>query len=189
MKNKLTCLFTVKNKTIQSPFFDFDCKCDRLKKTATILNMFIFTIALSGCEQAAVDAEMEKLCKQDGGMKIYETVVLPNEQFTQYGDVKFFQTWDQSSGGYRFVWKSEQIKVTKSTLDILTWNHASLTKNTAMVIREIDNKVLGADVVYIRIGGAILPQLGPDPTKDCPLNTNSVIFLRTVFVPKIKEAT
>jgi hypothetical protein len=37
-------------------------------------------------------------------------VVLPNEQFTQYGNPKFFPTWNESSGGYRFISKGEDLK-------------------------------------------------------------------------------
>jgi len=152
----------------------------------TTLAAMIVAFTLSGCEQAVVDAEMEKLCKQDGGMKIYEKVVLPKEQFTKYGDVKFFET-SNTGGGYRAVWKYEPIPVKKPLLDILTWNHANLTKSTVTVIREVDNKTLGTYISYARIGGGIVPRLGPDPSKSCPPNANSVNFLRTLFVQENQE--
>ncbi|MFC7299565.1 hypothetical protein [Herminiimonas aquatilis] len=143
------------------------------KKITYVFALLSVALMLSGCEKARVDAQMEELCKQDGGMKIYEKVVLPREQFTQYGDVRFFET-SNTGGGYRFIKKFEQLKLKKPTLD----------KTTYTVIREIDNKVLGTYVVYLRIGGDIIPRLGPDSGKSCPSNANSVNFLRTIFVQK-----
>jgi hypothetical protein len=51
------------------------------------------------------------------------------------------------------------------------------------VIRERDEQLLGSLVMYHRIGGGLLPTLGPDPAKHCPLNVYDNQFLRTVFVP------
>ena len=70
-------------------------------KMIRTFGLLFHLLLLLGCEQARVDAQMEELCKQDGGMKIYEKVVLPEDQFTEYGDVKFFVKWDKngSSGG------------------------------------------------------------------------------------------
>lgn len=152
-----------------------------MKNLASILTTLIIVFILPGCEQARVDAQMEKLCEQDGGMKIYEKVMLPKEQFTPYGDVKYFQTSDVG-GGYRFLTQSEQIEITRSSLDFLTWNHANLNKIMYMIIREKDNRVLGSLVMYHRIGGAIMPRLGPDPAKHCPVGVDDKTFLRAVFV-------
>jgi hypothetical protein len=60
-----------------------------MKKITLILASLIAALTLSGCEQAVVDAEMEALCKQDGGVKIYEKVVLPKDQFKKYGNPIF----------------------------------------------------------------------------------------------------
>lgn len=143
-----------------------------MKKLTTILTTLILALTLSGCEQAVVDAEMEKLCKQDGGMKIYEKVVLPKDQFTQYGDVKFFETWNTSGGGYRFIAVHERLRPNKPTL----------TRYTYSVVREFDAKALGIYVVYSRIGGDIMWRPGPDSSKSCPANANSTNFLRMIFV-------
>jgi hypothetical protein len=123
-----------------------------MKKFNSVLALSAVVLTFSGCEQAHVDAQMEKLCGQDGGMKIYEKVVLPKEQFTKYGDVKFFET-TVVGGGYRIVTKSESINVIKPIFDVFTWNRANLTKTTYTVIREADNKVIGIYIVYLRTGG------------------------------------
>lgn len=139
-------------------------------------------LALSGCEMEAADAQMEVLCRHDGGVKIYEKVFLPAGQFNEYGDLKFFKTWNTSGGGYKFVSDSEQIKITRPALDMLTWNHAKVTKATFMIFREEDNRLLASYVTYWRTGGAIIPRLGPDPFNGCPGNINDKKFLNMVFV-------
>ena len=141
-------------------------------KQSLVLIAVVTVVLLSGCEQERIDAQMQELCDKDGGMKIYETVLLPKEEFTVYGDVKFFRTYNTSGGGYRFTSQKEVLRATKPTL----------AKTTYKVIREVDNKVLGTYVSYIRIGGAIMPRLGPDPAKQCPANTNDIEFLRRLFL-------
>ena len=132
----------------------------------------IFVVLLGGCEKEKVDAQMENLCKEDGGITVYEVVPLPQEQFFSPRRPIFFKTWNESGGGYRFVRLGEQIKEDKP----------SLRKNTFLIIRESDNKILGTFVTYLRTGGGILPRLGPDPTKRCPSGIGEGDLLSRVFV-------
>lgn len=135
----------------------------------------IFTvIMMSGCEKAKVDALMGELCKKDGRAKVYEKVPLPNDRFTQYGDIKFFETWNISAEGFRFQSSCEKIRSKNPTL----------TRYTYTVIRDSDKKALGTYVVYSRVGGDILWKPGPDSSKTCPIDANSTQFLRTIFVRK-----
>ncbi len=144
-----------------------------MKKFTTILVALVVAFTLSGCEQAVVDAQMEVLCKQDGGMKIYEKVVLPKDQFTKYGSAPFFfEGWGKSGGLYQFVDEFEQIRP----------NKPSLSKFKFIVIRKTDNKILGTYVHYQRIGGDVLPRLGPDSSSNCPPKTDSDVFLKNIFV-------
>lgn len=144
-----------------------------VKKVTFIAVLTCGLISLSGCEKARVDAELERLCKQDGGLKIYETVALPADQLKPNGSPVFFTTWNRSNGGYKFISKFEEIKKIKPTLD----------KTTYMVIRESDNKILATSIVYLRIGGDILPRLGPDSFKQCPA-PNQAQSVMSVFTIK-----
>ncbi len=38
-------------------------------------------LTLAGCERWALDRKMEELCRKDGGVKVYETVILPAREF------------------------------------------------------------------------------------------------------------
>lgn len=40
-------------------------------------------------EKARLDKEVDRLCAIDGGIKVYETVLLPPDKFNQWGEVNF----------------------------------------------------------------------------------------------------
>jgi hypothetical protein len=103
--------------------------------------------------------------KKKVGVKIYEKVVLPNEQFTQYGNPKFFPTWNESGGGYRFISKGEDLKRDKPTL----------SKTTYVIFREADQQVLGTYISYYSIRG-YLPRLGPTRSSSVPETLLTVFF-------------
>jgi hypothetical protein len=142
-----------------------------VKKNISIITAIIAAITLLGCEQARVDAQMDELCKKDGGMKIYEKVVLPKDQF-KYGVPIFHQTWNTSGGGYRFIAGHERLRPSKPTL----------TRYTYSVVREADRKTLGVYIVYSRIGGDIMWRPGPDSSKTCPTEGSDNTFLNAIFV-------
>jgi hypothetical protein len=113
-------------------------------------------------------------------MNIYERVTLPKDQFTKYGDVSFLKHWDMSGtagGGYRVITAYQRLKP----------NNPTLTRYSASVIRERDNKVLGKSVYYSRIGGDILPRLGPDSARSCPPRTSEIGLIRSIFLQGDKE--
>jgi len=127
---------------------------------------------LVGCEQSRVDALMEELCQKDGGIKIYERVILPKHLFNQYGTPLVFKGWDRLNEGYQFTWDTERIKKDKPTL----------TRYVYSVKRNEDKKLLGEYVVYMRIGGDLIWRPGPDSSKSCPTKANEIVFLKTIFI-------
>lgn len=134
------------------------------------------TTMLVGCAQERVDLQMEILCERDGGIKIYERNPLPDSQLDRDGNPAFFPTWNESGNGFRFIGSHERIKT----------GNPSLSKFIFEVIRESDNKILGRYITYLRIGGAVLPRLGPDPAKRCPAELDSNQLLNMVFNNKQK---
>ncbi len=153
-----------------------DATLDR-RKIRYGIGLFTFALILSplawtSYERMRIDAQMETLCKKDGGMKIYEQVLLPKDQFTKYGDLVFHKTWNKPGGGYQFISKFEQLKLDKPTLN----------KTTYMIVRETDLRVLGTYTTYYSTRG-IMPRLGPDPVKRCPEDISDGDFLKSVFIP------
>jgi hypothetical protein len=54
-----------------------------------ILLLLISIVTLHGCatpSQMAADSEVRRLCAIDGGIKVYERVVLPAARFDQWGN-------------------------------------------------------------------------------------------------------
>ncbi len=47
--------------------------------------MLITVLTLTGCEKDELDRQMEALCAKDGGNKVYETVALPADMFSESG--------------------------------------------------------------------------------------------------------
>lgn len=46
----------------------------------------ILLLSLGGCgSKYAADKELQALCAKDGGMKVYERVVLPASEFSRWG--------------------------------------------------------------------------------------------------------
>jgi len=150
----------------------------REKKTGIFhISALIFAVVfIGGCEQMRVDAQMEELCKKDGGIRVYEKVILPGDKFNENGGLIFFKTWNKSGDGYKFLRTHDSIKSDKPSID----------KNTFTIIRESDNRVLGVFVTYLRTGGGVLPRLGPDPTRRCPMGIYDDHFLNSVFVKRKK---
>lgn len=131
-------------------------------------------VTITGCEKQRVDAQMEELCKKDGGVNVYERILLSEAELEKKGLPIFFNSWNKPGGGYRFISEYKRLKSNKPTL----------TRYKYSVIREADNKVLGEYIVYIRIGGDIIWRLGPDSSKACPLNGGDISFLNSIFVKK-----
>lgn len=155
-------------------FFE-EC-CEKRPAVFHISALIFAVVFMGGCEQMRVDEQMEELCKKDGGIRVYEQVVLPSDQFDENGGLMFFKTWNNSSGGYKFLRTHESIRSDKPSID----------KNTFTITRESDNHVLGVYVTYLRTGGGIFPRLGPDPTRRCPVGIYDDNFLNSVFVKNNK---
>ena len=55
------------------------------------IGLLLLVLLLAGCEKHRLDEQVKELCAKDGGVRIYETVTLPREVFTEYGDLKFYR--------------------------------------------------------------------------------------------------
>jgi len=132
-----------------------------MKKRLLVMTMVCSVfVLLAGCEteKNRLDQEVRRLCAKDGGVKVYETVKLPAEQFDQYGRPQFGR-----EGGLQIPSKKD---ATKSDEYYYVWETVYLTKGGATaddyelriwrdnykVIRSSDGKVLGESVSYTRRG-------------------------------------
>jgi len=128
----------------------------RLLVMATVCSICVL---LAGCEteKNRLDQEVRRLCAKDGGVKVYETVKLPAEQFDQYGNPQFGRKGGiqipsekdmKESDEYYYVRKRAYIKGGDASEDY----EARMWRTDHKIIRRSDGKVLGESVDYVRRG-------------------------------------
>lgn len=139
---------------------------------------------LSGCgEKGAADKQMQALCAKDGGVKIYETVKVPKNQFDKWGMPRG-KNWDGSNypstldPDYNYSYISEFLK----RGDPLK-GEVEMYRSMQRIRRQSDGKLLGESITYGRRGGdpytALL--LGGHPSGvSCPIQTKS--FISIIFI-------
>lgn len=120
------------------------------------------------------DAEVERLCAIDGGIKVYETVKLSAEKFNQWGQPNFYNpTLKENALGpeYEFRFWIEHLR---NDLPNLMRFESSIT-------RKEDGKLLGKSVEYKRSGGDI-PGPWQSSTYLCPLDAGEVQLMENIFI-------
>lgn len=121
------------------------------------------------------DAKVRELCATDGGVKVYETVVLPRATYEQLA----INNWvlpdkSQKKPTDPYYYESETHYFTKGKPQV--------TRTVVRVIRQSDGAVLGKYIHYGRGGGDIPGPwhgssfLCPDPTKSTGFETK--IFIK-----------
>lgn len=119
------------------------------------------------------DAKVRALCAIDGGVKVYETVMLPAEKFNKWGQPNFFNA---SSGedalGEDYIFRTEITECRSA--------NPSISKRLYQVIRREDNTLLGESVTYVRSGGD-LPGPWFESKYRCPKSGGVIALLVAVF--------
>lgn len=145
----------------------------------------IVGFCLSGCEKANLDRQVEELCKKDGGVKVYEVVLLPSEMFDQDGNP--FPGWpnrseiDRFGPGYRYISETTYLKRGDP---IRLFSMGELRRYSEKITRVSDGKLLGQSIVYSRIGGEMI-LFGHPSANRCPIfKTADETLIRSVFLQK-----
>jgi len=141
--------------------------------------MFFFTISilplLSACatpSQILADAEVNRLCEIDGGIKVYGTVTLPPERFDKYGQVRIpYKESAKTEDEYYIIWQVQYLKE----------GNPSLSRDHVQVVRRLDSKILGESISYVRIAGDI-PGPWHHSTFRCPENAGSPRLIERIFI-------
>lgn len=149
-------------------------KTGRLVVTAAVLAV----LGLAGCgplRKAELDREVDRLCAIDGGVHIYETVTLPNENFGPDGAVfpQYRSRFPKGELGPDYL-------STYKVSDLVSGNPA-LQRIQVLVTRVADGKKLGEFVDYTRSGGD-LPGPWEPSHKSCPTTRDSGAFLKRIFL-------
>ncbi len=91
-----------------------------------------------------MDREIDRLCAKDGGIKVYETVVLPAKKLAKYRYIdlpskKKVKTEDE----YYYLRETTYLKR----------GNPRMWKSEYKIYRKSDNKILGESIRYSRQGG------------------------------------
>lgn len=114
------------------------------------------------------DAKVRELCAKDGGVKVYETVELPQEMFDKYGNLNLppkdnIGPKDQ----YCYEWNTHSFRK----------GNPEIWRDHIRIIRLKDKKIMGEAIGYSRRGGD-LPGPWHESSYRCPQawNLESSIF-------------
>ncbi len=140
----------------------------RIAGTALVV---LLALGMSGCERWRLDQQMDVLCKQDGGIKVYETVTLPASEFSNVGQplARYAQqataTEDRLGPDYRFVLNREALVGPQANAQK---GEGQLMRIHNAIYRRSDGRLLGEQIWYSRSGGDWFT-FGFQPSgKSCP---------------------
>ncbi|MBS1187777.1 MAG: hypothetical protein H6R04_1795 [Burkholderiaceae bacterium] len=151
-----------------------------------LVAIFVITIGLFisfEIYKAFQDAKVRNLCAKDGGIRVYEQVVLPPEKFNQWGQVNFYEpTQGENSLGAEYLY-TRKVEYYAQGAPALNPGEISVKRTFVQVNRRTDMKLLGEMVLYIRAGGDM-----PGPWKPtaftCPdiQTTNEEALFAAIFI-------
>ena len=156
---------------------------DRNRRTLhLVVGILLFLIWFGGAfwqvtgKKMYWDAKVRRLCAEDGGVTVYETVVLTAKEYDQYAMINWILP-EKSE-----LKPSDQYFIIR-TVFYYHRNNPQVTRKHSQIVRRSDGKVLGEYVRYGRGGGDLYgPWEGTsfscyDITKK-PSNFTSSIFIR-----------
>lgn len=142
-----------------------------MKKTILFLLVSLIVYATFFTEKDRLDREVKRLCAIDGGIKVYETVKLPEEKFDRYGQVSVPAKW---------LAKPEDEYYYEGSTNYLIKGNPELLQLRTRMYRKYDNRLLGESTVYMRRGGGI-PGPWHMPAFICPKATD-VDMKKQIFI-------
>jgi hypothetical protein len=139
-----------------------------------LLAVPLVTACTSGPSKRELDAEVDRLCAIDGGIKVYETVKLPAEKFDKYGQIRVPAKW---------LAKPEDEYYYESSTNYLIKGNPELRRYDHKLYRRSDNKIIGESIRYSRVGGDI-PGPWHHSSFTCPQGSDLV---QSIFIKSVEE--
>lgn len=143
---------------------------------------------LTGCTsytKMKMDAEVDRLCSIDGGIKIYETVSLPPEKFDKNNHINFYHpSQGENALGPEYLWKWDNKYLQPGGDSRAT---PRMWRSHMQVFRRTDGRLLGEYISYSRYGGDshfFNELIGgpPESSYSCPKDFKDVldgVFIKT----------
>jgi hypothetical protein len=131
-------------------------------------------LTLTGCatpRQVVLDAEVDRLCAVDGGVRVYEKVQLPPAEYAKY--ISGTKLKSNASQDDLFYYSSEREILSGPTNG--DPDGTTITKAKLALMRRADGKTLGANTTYSRRGG------------DIPLGFHPSVYVCPPFESKVNH--
>lgn len=139
--------------------------------TRSLLVGAFIVLLLTACEKARLDDEIRRLCEKDGGIKVFEKVVLPTDRFDSFGNVNLpSEKIAKPSDAYFY----------RERIEYLREGNPAMWRTTNQIVRRADSKLLGESVRYTRRGGD-LPGPWHESSFSCPEITAGHGLEQSVF--------
>ena len=122
-------------------------------------------------EKMLADMRVSRLCAEDGGIRVYETVGLPAERFDKYGQLRIpSKEMAKPDDQYYYVWISETSAKGRT----------KIRRDHFLMYRHADQKLLGESISYARTGGD-LPGPWHGSAYRCPERAGDVSLENQIF--------
>ena len=149
-----------------------------------LLVLLLITACTSGPSKRQLDAEVDRLCAIDGGVRVYETVTFPPDKFDEkYGQINFYRpTQGENALGPEYIYKWDIHYYKKGHPVSVGAYETAMRRDHVKIIRKSDMKLMGEVVKYHRAGGD-LPGPWMPSSYHCPgvLEANEIILIHDIF--------
>lgn len=116
------------------------------------LILFIWFLWIAVGRNMWLDHQVRELCTKDGGVKVYETVILPAERFDKYGNVHIpSKNFAKPTDEYYYESKNQYFQ--KGNAD--QTGNPDIFQYNFRIVRHLDGKIMGESISYIRRGGGL----------------------------------
>lgn len=138
-----------------------------MKRLWALIAVAGVVLSTSGCEREKdrLDSEVRRLCKLDGGIKVYEQVNLRAEMLDNLGSIQI-PSKERARVSDEYFYEREVQFLRKGNPELLRSHH--------QLIRRADGKLLGESIRYTRRGGDMpgpwiessfsCPEIGSQPS-------------------------
>lgn len=136
------------------------------------------------CEarKAYWDHWVKEMCEKDGGVRVYEKIVLDAQQYEA-----IFPTPGFTSIPYKKSAKSDTKYYLDNQIQYIRSANPAVWKMQTKVIRNPDRKILGEKIYYARVGGDF-PTWAHDSSFGCAYMPNQTgSFLHKIFILRTGE--
>lgn len=160
-----------------------------MKRIALLLIASAIVYATFFSEKARLDREVDRLCAIDGGVKVYETVLLPPDRFDEkYGQINFYDpAQGEGTLGSEYIYQRNIHYYKKGHPVSVGAHETAMRRDHVRIIRKSDMKLMGEVVKYHRAGGD-LPGPWMPSSHHCPgvLEANEIILIHKIFIKSIE---